>query len=397
MPLPLPFRVGVFCLLPFAVAPAVAAEGPWRLPPVVGEMAADVQLASVPGAPALQARVTAAVPAPGRRRAELSLSGEGTAITVELDLDAAGYGTWRVEGARLDLAAWSVAAARQLGAEFAGATVGGVLEFYGDGTLHAGGWTGRGVFRLRDGRIDHAADGVVVEGLGLDLVVDDLAARRSAPAQSLTWRGGRYDPVPFGRGHVEFALAGDRVDVGEASIEVFGGEIVLGSFAFSTLSRDFAVVARLVGLELAQVLPLLPPVLATAEGQVDGLVTLSRTPAGLAIGTGRLALRSGRTAEVRLSPTPGLISGTLPPKVLEYYPGLGGIEAGRIPIRAEIFELAFTPGGDAQGRTASVRLAGGPFDPALRAPIDLTVNVSGPLESLLKFGTHSRLKFGTSR
>lgn len=395
--MPLPFRVGVFLLLPFAVAPA-AADVPWRLPPVVGDLAAELELASVPGAPVLQARLTAGVPAPGRRRAELALTGEGTAITVELDLDAAGRGTWRVAGARLDLAAWSVAAARRLGAEFAGATVGGVLEFDGDGTLGGDdGWTGRGVFRLRDGRIDHAADGVVVEGLGLNLVIDDLAARRSAPAQSLTWRGGRYDPVPFGRGHVEFTLVGDRVEVGEASLEVFGGEIVLGAFAFSTLSRDFAVVARIIGVELTQVLPLLPPVLATAEGQVDGLVTLSRTPAGLAIGTGRLALRSGRTAEVRLTPTPGLISGTLPPKVLEHYPGLGGIEAGRIPIRAEVFELAFTPGGDAQGRTASVRLAGGPFDPALRAPIDLTVNVTGPLESLLKFGTHSRLKFGTSR
>jgi len=33
----------------------------------------------------------------------------------------------------------------------------------------------------------------------------------------------------------------------------------------------------------------------------------------------------------------------------------------------------------------------------LRAPIDLTINVRGPLESLVKFGTNSRLRFGGGR
>jgi hypothetical protein len=67
---------------------------------------------------------------------------------------------------------------------------------------------------------------------------------------------------------------------------------------------------------------------------------------------------------------------------------------GQMPLRAEVLEVTFTPLGDAAGRTAWVHLAGGPVDPNLKAPIDLTVNVQGPLQSLIRFGTNSRLRFG---
>ena len=106
----------------------------------------------------------------------------------------------------------------------------------------------------------------------------------------------------------------------------------------------------------------------------------------------RLSLRAGETAELRLAPTPGLLSASLPAAALKYYPGLGGIEMGTVPLKATLLEVAFTPQGDAEGRTAMVHLIGGPVDPTLTAPIDLNVNVRGPLETLIKFG--SRLRFG---
>jgi hypothetical protein len=33
-------------------------------------------------------------------------------------------------------------------------------------------------------------------------------------------------------------------------------------------------------------------------------------------------------------------------------------------------------------------------DPALKSPVVLQINVRGPLESVVKFGTHSKLRFG---
>jgi hypothetical protein len=65
-----------------------------------------------------------------------------------------------------------------------------------------------------------------------------------------------------------------------------------------------------------------------------------------------------------------------------------------MPLRAESLEVTFTPTGDDAGRTAWVHVTGGPADPALRAPIDLTMNVRGPLQQLIQFGTNSRLRFG---
>jgi hypothetical protein len=148
------------------------------------------------------------------------------------------------------------------------------------------------------------------------------------------------------------------------------------------------------GVAVDQILFLLPPVLAEARGRLDGNMVLKRDAGGIQIGTGRLALREGETADIRLTPTPGLLSASLPAAILKYYPGLGKMETGGIPLRAEVLEVSVTPQGDAQGRTASIHVAGGPTDPSLKAPIDLTVNVRGPLESLVKFGTNSRLRFG---
>jgi hypothetical protein len=188
-------------------------------------------------------------------------------------------------------------------------------------------------------------------------------------------------------------MSDEQVRVTSALIDVFGGELQVGSLVMSTERPEFSVEARLVNVAVDEVLFLLPSVLTDARGRLDGELALKRDAAGIQIGAGNLSLRPGETAELRLS-TPGLISGSLPEAVLQYYPGLAKIETGEVPLRADVLEVTFTPEGDAAGRTAWVHLEGGPVDPNLRAPIDLTVNVRGPLQALIKFGTDSRLRFG---
>jgi hypothetical protein len=80
--------------------------------------------------------------------------------------------------------------------------------------------------------------------------------------------------------------------------------------------------------------------------------------------------------------------------VRQYYPGLVALETGGIPLRADRLELVMSAAGDEKGRTAVVALEGGPADPALRAPVVINVNVRGPLDQVVAFGTHSRLRFG---
>ena len=368
--------------------------GQWRLPPLEGEFTGEFRPLTIPDAPILNWKLILRALPTGIRAVDLTLDGPGTRFHAELRLDAAGNGTWKMGEAEVDLTVWSASAAGLLGEEFAAATAEGLLRFEGEGTIRNGALAGRARLVLRDGRMEDPVRKLLLTGLALDLTIEEIAERRSTPRQLLTWSSGHYDAMVFGRGYFDFTVSGDRIRVDESSLEIFGGEVVLAAFAFSAVQREATVLARVLGIDVSNLLPLLPEVLSSARGRVDGSVTLHRTKAGVQIGGGSLSLRAGETADLRLAPTPGLLSSSLPETVLKYYPGLGKIETGEMPLRAERLEVAFTPGGDAQGRTAVVRIVGGPVDPSLRAPIDLNVNVRGPLESLIKFGTDSRLRFG---
>jgi hypothetical protein len=377
--------------------PGATRAAEFSLPPVSGELSGDYTPLNLPGAPTLHWQLGVALDKGDTRALTLLAEGSGTTLRLALELTDLASGTWRIEEGKAEIAPWLAAVLPRFGSEFVGASAAGRVEAKGEGTWQDGQPAGRATIMLRDGRLDDPAHKLSLEGVALDLAIDDLAARRSAPAQTLTWTSGRYDVVPLGAGRIEFALAGDEVRVTAATLSAFGGELQLGEFVISLARPEFAVTARATALDVQQLLPLLPPVLAEAHGRLDGFLTLKRDASGIQIGAGRLALRQGEAADLRLAPRPGLLSASLPPTVLKYYPGLGQIETGQIPLRAELLEIQFTPQGDADGRTASVHLAGGPVDPKLRAPVDLVVNVRGPLESLVKLGTNSRLHFGGAR
>ncbi len=308
-------------------------------------------------------------------------------------LDPRGEGTWTLGAAAVDLGDWFVWLASRWVSMATGEKLSGALSARGDGTWRGGVLDGRAELGLRDGRFEDAARHLVIEGLALGVEFTDLRARRTAPAQVLTWQGGHYDTVPFGPGRVEFEIEGDIVRVAGTSLAIFGGTLETGAWVWRSDRPMLTVTAELRGIEMGKLLFLLPPVLAAAQGKIDGHIALYRDDAGLQIGAGRLSLRQGEFAVLRLAPTPGLLSGQLPAAVRKHYAGLGRLETGGIPLRAELLEVVLTPLGDAEGRTAVVRIEGGPADPDLKAPVVLQVNVRGPLDSLVKFGTDSRLGF----
>lgn len=363
-------------------------------PPLTGQLSGEFTALKIPEAPPLRWKIELPDAAAAKLSARIEVDGPGTSWRGTIRRDETGGVSWSTEEMHVDLAVWSGALVGRLGTEFAGAVTAGALQASGSGTWQGEVLTGRGEVRVREGRIDLPASKFLLEGVTLDLAFLDLGELRSAPAQTLTWTGGRYDTLAIGAGRIVFSMVGAEIRVEEATVALLGGQVELEAFGFSMARPEMATTARVSGIDVAQVTPLLPPVLAEGRGRLDGSIRLRRDAGGIALGTGRLALRAGETAELRLAPTPGLLSTSLPPSVLKYYPGLGKIETGEIPLRAELLEVTFTPEGDAEGRTASIHLAGGPFDPKLRAPIDLTVNVRGPLESLVKFGTNSRLHFG---
>jgi hypothetical protein len=366
----------------------------WILPPLDGELAGVLSVPVLDRAPKLNWTLAVRTKKPRERTVEFVVQGEGARVRGEARLDPAGEGTWRVSEAEINVTEW-FRVAPLFASDMAGAGAGGTLSFTGEGTWRSGVIDGKATFSLREGRIDDPKHKILLEGISVDVEFTDLATLRTAPEQVFTWRSGRYDVVPLGVGRIEFEMDRDEVRVTSSLIDVFGGELQVGSLVMSTLRPEFSVDARMIGVDVDQVLFLLPPVLASARGQLDGHVALTRDDSGIKIGAGTLSLRPGETAELRLAPTPGLLSASIPATVLQHYPGLRKIETGETPLRAETLEVTFTPEGDADGRTASVHIVGGPADPNLKAPIHLQVNVRGPLQSLIKFGTNSRLRFGT--
>jgi hypothetical protein len=370
-------------------------------PGIVGEI--HGRLETLPAAPALQWSLTVMPGENGLPKLAVRAEGEGTLMEAEIGLLPAAPDAlrWRLKTVELDLARWSEALATQW-PPLAGATLGGRVSVSGEGEWRDGRLSGRTLVRLSEGRVDVPAKKFTLEGLELAVQIDDLAARCTAPAQVFTLRGGHYDVVTLGAGRVVFALDGDKVQVAEAVLEALGGRLILAPFTVGLANPDITVAARAEQIDVTLLLPLLPPILAEAHGRLDGELAFHRDASGgIQIASGRLALRPEATAELRLLPSPGFLTGSLPPKVLQYYPGLIKIETGEMPMRADRLEVHLTPTGDAEGHSATVHLEGGPVDPALRAPLVFDLNVNGSLEAvaplLMKFGADSKLRVGGAK
>ncbi len=354
------------------------------LPPVAGELTGGVT--AWPGAPALQWRCRF-LPAtgPGSLALVLEGTGAGTSLEIAVTLHPSGELVWQVRRAEIDLAVWQPALAARW-PMLSAYTYSGRLLLGGQGTLKDGVVGGTASLELQEGRVENTAQKLVVEGITLSFQVDDLAARKSARAQRLAWSGGKSGAIPLGQGALTFSLAKEAVHVDGVEWAVLGGMLNVGSFDLDFARPEFDVAAQVSQLDVTLLLPLLPPVLAEAQGRLDGRLVLHYGSRGLAIGAGQLSLRSGTQAKLRLLPSPGILSGSLPKKVNDLYPGLVRIEMGETFLQADQMDVQFLPENDAAGRSATIRIAGGPSDRALKAPLILDLNIVGPLEPLVNLG-----------
>lgn len=385
-------------LAALAVAPDTAALQLPRFvpPPLEGEVAGRLDPGLFPGAPEVDWRATVSRVGE-RRRWDASLSAPGLRVRILAELDAQGDGDWSAEIAELDLGAWLPAVQPLLPPDAAALAVAGRLQGSARGSLAGGRLSGLASARLREGQISHPPLKARLEGVSADLDGFDLGAWRAPAGQRLTWTQARFDALETGPGRVEFGFVGTELRVARGTVALLGGEVTLADAVLALDRPHLAVEAEARGLELHRIVALLPPVVASAAGRLDGRLSVRREDGGFQLGNGRLSLREGESAEVRLAPSPGLLSSQLPELVRRHYPGLIQLEAGGVPLLARELEVLLTPAGDSQGRTARVRLKGGPVDPALQAPVDLEVNVRGPLDSLVHFGTHHRVRFGADR
>ena len=384
-----------FVALALALAPARAAVPPpagWKLPPLDGELAGEFDATMLGGAPRLKWKLTLRTEKPRERFITFAITGHGLRLEGDARVDPMGEGQWRLTGAEIDLGVWYPWLTPYLPTELAGLVIAGILTFDGEGTWRGHELAGRAHVALRDGRIDNAKRKAWFDGVALSLEITDLQRRITAPSQLLTWKNGHYDVVDLGTGRIEFSLDGDRVSIAQAAIKIFGGELAVRSVSYSLKNPEFSVSAQMTGVELSQLIFLLPNALSKASGSLDGYVDLMRDANGIAIGAGYLGLREGVKATLQFVPTPGILSAALPPAINKLYPGISQMETAGIPLLAEDLKIRFEPEGDEQGRTAWLHVAGRPVDPMFKGPIDLTMNVRGPLEQVFNMGANSALR-----
>ena len=263
-----------------------------KLPPISGQLAGDFQPRQLAGAPGLHWVLTLDSAGENRRTATLAADGPGAHLRVELQLDGAGEGTWRVVEGRVELKPW-----------LGGQLTAGTVEVAGEGR----------------------------------------------------WQGG----LPTG----DLTLTLREVDLGE--------------------------LMRLADAEHAYV--------RTAAGRVEGTVGVRLREGVASAGKSMLRVPPGTVGTVTFTPSPGLLTSYVPEQVRKLYPGIEAIEMGRTALEAKMLRLTFHPDGDTQGRGAQLRIEGRPLDPKIIAPLELDVNFTGPLESIVRKALDSRLKVGGAK
>jgi hypothetical protein len=70
------------------------------------------------------------------------------------------------------------------------------------------------------------------------------------------------------------------------------------------------------------------------------------------------------------------------------------VESGLLRLKLGELRLDVRPPDAPAGRSATLHLAGEPTDPQVKAPVQLDLNVNGPIEALLNLGLNSRVRSG---
>lgn len=298
---------------------------------------------------------------------------------------------FRVTRAELDLRRWE-GYVRQLVVlpggrwELAGQLSGTAEGAYADGRLDA-----RGAVKLREGRFVYPARNVTADGVEADFEFTDFDRLVSAPGsvRVATLQAGEIRATALDLG---LAFAGpEQIAVSRASLQALGGRFSAEPFNFFPTQDELEAVLLVDGIDMAQVLALVKDAPAKAQGRVDGRLPIRIDAAGLRLGSGWLELKRGVPAEVQFNASGLLTRGVRPSD--PRYATLQRVESGLLRLKLTELRLELRPPNAPPGRTATVRLVGEPVDPGVKAPINLDLNINGPLEQLLNLGLDSRVRF----
>lgn len=263
------------------------------------------------------------------------------------------------------------------------------------GRLAGGQLTGTGTLQLREGHANNLERAVSAAGIEADLEFTDLARLVTRPG-TLRIRELRTGRLVLRELDAEFAFGdSNKIVVTRAALKALGGSLGAEPFKYFLDQRQLDVVLLAEGINVEEVLALTKDLPAKASGRVNGRLPVHVDEGGFRLGTGWLALTPGVAAQLQFSAA-GLLTAGLSPGSSSYAV-LQKIESGLLKLKVSELRLEIRPPDAPPGRSATLHVAGEPFDPGVKAPVTLDLNVNGPLEQLLNLGLDSRLKFGTGK
>src|SRR5205814_1619321 len=112
---------------------AAASAGPFKVPPLDGEVSGSFIAPLLGGAPALEWHLKVRTDKPRERTVEFSIDGQGAHVRGETKLDPAGEGTWHIAEARIDLAEWFAWLAPKFAPMLADVAMSGTFTATGEG------------------------------------------------------------------------------------------------------------------------------------------------------------------------------------------------------------------------------------------------------------------------
>jgi hypothetical protein len=226
------------------------------------------------------------------------------------------------------------------------------------------------------------ADGWQVEGLaaGTELFLRQ-GRLRTTGEQSLRFGLTRVAGMEFDGGRVRWMLESDQVRVASAELDWLGGHLQAYALNFDLNSHDTAFVLYVDGIDVGRLLRLVKPLAGSGEGRLYGRMPVKLERGRWKLSTAYLYSMPGQEGSIRISDTRAL-EGLLMQAGVSKDVRETLADALR-DFRFTTFALELHPPDADGGMLLAVRLLGVSRDPKKPTPVNATLNLRGPLETLL--------------
>jgi len=383
--------------------------GAAAFPPLSGDLSGQLLIKSLPGAPAVSWSIALQNDPAGAARLAIMLKAQGLTVLAEASPEA---GTWQVREGKVDLVTWLRPALAAADMELPSD-----LEFTGEVGLSGSGiWRGADIggtlsASIRKGTARSESQGWTADDLALDLKLalnSDGVTLQSARlligsivAFELAMQGIALEAVGVEEGRIAVTLTEARL---------LDGQLALTPFEFAPENIAIGTTLKFTNLSLGEVVHLLPDALTTATGRLSGEVGIDWSfTQGVIPGHGIFTMVPTTTAEFSLASAPGFLTERVPAR-FQLLPGwlgplsrwfspenpayetLSQVEMGRMPLVVDQMSIELYPDGLEGTRSATVKISARPADGRVVERVDFTVNVSGPLDQVIKLGMDDRAR-----